>query len=542
MSVKHIFVTGGVVSSLGKGVTAAALAFLLRQRGYRVAMQKLDPYLNVDPGTMSPYQHGEVFVTDDGAETDLDLGHYERIAGVTCSKASNYTSGKIYGAVIARERKGEYLGATVQVIPHVTDEIQRAMRALHAPDVDIAITEIGGTAGDIESLPFLEAARQFHLSCPPGDCLFIHLTYVPYLKAAKELKTKPSQQSVGTLRNIGIQPDILVCRAERRLEPEHLRKLAVFCNVPEACVIEELDVRHSIHEVPIKLAQRRLDEQTLRCLRLDPRPLDLRDYRAWLARALRPTRPVTIAVVGKYIRHQDAYKSIYEALAHAAMAHHAKLEILRVESEALEGDDPARVLARADGILVPGGFGRRGLLGMFRAVTHAREAAIPFLGICLGMQCAVIAFARDVLGWADADSAEFAPDTTHPVIALMEGQKAIRGLGGTMRLGAYACDLAPGSRAAALYGAARVSERHRHRYEFNPAFREALEQAGLRVAGANPETGLVEVVELPAHPFFVGCQFHPEFKSRPRAPHPLFAGFLAAALAHREAQEHTHHA
>ena len=534
MSTKHLFVTGGVVSSLGKGVTAAALAFLLRRRGYRVAMQKLDPYLNVDPGTMSPYQHGEVFVTDDGAETDLDLGHYERIAGITCSKASNYTSGKIYGAVLARERQGGYLGATVQVIPHVTDEIQRAMRALHAPDVDIAITEIGGTAGDIESLPFLEAARQFRMAAEPGDVAFIHLTYVPYLKAAKELKTKPSQQSVGVLRNIGIQPDLLVCRAERRLEPEHLRKLAVFCNVPERCVIEELDVRHAIYEVPIKLAQKGFDTEVLRALRLEPRPLDLRDYRAWLARALRPTRPVTVAVVGKYIRHQDAYKSIYEALSHAAMAHGAKLELLRVESEELEAGDPAERLARADAVLVPGGFGRRGLLGMFRAVSYARATGTPFLGICLGMQCAVIAFARDVLGWADADSAEFAPDTAHPVIALMEDQKAVRGLGGTMRLGAYACDLAPDSRAAALYGQTHVSERHRHRYEFNPAFRDALARAGLRVTGANPETGLAEVVELPAHPFFIGCQFHPEFKSRPRAPHPLFAGLLEAALQHRE--------
>ena len=539
MSTKHLFVTGGVVSSLGKGVTAAALAFLLRRRGYRVAMQKLDPYLNVDPGTMSPYQHGEVFVTDDGAETDLDLGHYERIAGVTCTQASNYTSGKIYGAVIARERQGGYLGATVQVVPHVTDEIQRAMRALHGPDTDIAITEIGGTAGDIESLPFLEAARQFRMAAEPGDVAFIHLTYVPYLRAAGELKTKPSQQSVGVLRAIGIQPDLLVCRAERRLEPEHLRKLATFCNVPERCVIEERDVRHAIYEVPIKLAQKGFDAETLRALRLEPRPLDLRDYRAWLARALRPTRPVTVAVVGKYIRHQDAYKSIYEALAHAAMAHGAKLEVLRVEAEELEAGDPAARLARADGILVPGGFGRRGLAGMFRAVTHARATGTPFLGICLGMQCAVIACARDLLGWADADSAEFAPDTAHPVIALMESQKAVRGLGGTMRLGAYACDLAPGSRAAALYGATRVSERHRHRYELNPAFRDALERgAGLRVVGTNPGTGLAEVVELPGHPFFIGCQFHPEFKSRPRAPHPLFAGFLAAALAHRQESAH----
>lgn len=541
MSTKHIFVTGGVVSSLGKGVTAAALAFLLRQRGYRVAMQKLDPYLNVDPGTMSPYQHGEVFVTDDGAETDLDLGHYERIAGVTCSKASNYTSGRIYGAVIARERAGGYLGATVQVIPHITDEIKQAMRALHAPDVDIAITEIGGTAGDIESLPFLEAARQFRMEGEPGDTLFIHLTYVPYLKAAKELKTKPSQQSVGVLRNIGIQPDLLICRAERRLEPEHLRKLAVFCNVPERCVIEELDVRHSIYEVPIRLSQRRLDEQALLGLRLTPRPLDLRDYRHWLARVLRPAHEVTIAVVGKYIRHQDAYKSIYEALSHAAMAHGAKLHLLRVEAEELEQDNITERLGKADGILVPGGFGQRGLAGKLRAVRFARTHHVPFLGICLGMQCAVIEFARNVLAWADADSAEFA-ETAHPVIALMEEQKGLKNMGGTMRLGAYACDLTPGSLAARLYGTTHISERHRHRYEFNGAFRADLESAGLSVSGTNPDTGLVEVVELPQHPFFIGCQFHPEFKSRPRLPHPLFDGLIAAALARRTHSQEALHA
>ncbi len=533
MGTKHIFVTGGVVSSLGKGITAAALAFLLRQRGYRVAMQKLDPYLNVDPGTMSPYQHGEVFVTDDGAETDLDLGHYERIAGVTCSKASNYTSGKIYGAVIARERAGGYLGGTVQVIPHITDEIKAAMRALHAPDVDIAITEIGGTAGDIESLPFLEAARQFRMESAPGDALFIHLTYVPYLKAAKELKTKPSQQSVGVLRNIGIQPDILVCRAERKLESDHLRKLAIFCNVPEQCVIEELDVRHTIYEVPIKLTQHHFDEEVLRGLRLEPKPLDLRDYRHWLATILRPTREVTIAVVGKYIRHQDAYKSIYESLSHAAMAHGAKLNLMRVESEELEQTNVATRLAKADGILVPGGFGRRGLLGKFKAVDYARTNGVPFLGICLGMQCAVIEFARDVLGWADADSTEFA-ETSHPVIDLMEDQKHLKAMGGTMRLGAYACSLTPGSRAAKLYGSTTISERHRHRYEFNSAFRKELEAAGLSVAGVNPETGLVEVVELPNHPFFIGCQFHPEFKSRPRAAHPLFSGFVEAAITRHE--------
>lgn len=533
--IKHIFVTGGVVSSLGKGITAASLALLLRQRGYRVAMQKLDPYLNVDPGTMSPYQHGEVFVTDDGAETDLDLGHYERIAGVTCSKASNYTSGRIYGNVIARERAGGYLGATVQVIPHITDEIKRAILSLHDDEPDIAITEIGGTAGDIESLPFLEAARQFRLEHDPGDVIFIHLTYVPYLKAAKELKTKPSQQSVGVLRNIGIQPDILVCRAERRLEADHLRKLAVFCNVPESCVIEELDVRHVIYEVPVKLAQHRFDRVTLQALRLEPRPLDMRDYRAWLARILRPAKDVTVAVVGKYIRHQDAYKSIYESISHACMAHGAKAEVLRVEAEELESAaDPESILGRADAIIVPGGFGQRGLEGKLRAVTYARTKGIPFLGICLGMQCAVIEFARNVVGWADANSAEFG-ETPHPVIALMEDQKRIRGLGGTMRLGAYACALVPGTRTAALYGTAEISERHRHRYEFNPAYKADLEKAGLVISGTNPQTGLAETVELPEHPFFVGCQFHPEFKSRPRAAHPLFAGLIAAGLNHREA-------
>ena len=530
MTTKHIFVTGGVVSSLGKGITAAALAMLLEQRGYRVAMQKLDPYLNVDPGTMSPYQHGEVFVTDDGAETDLDLGHYERIAGINCSKASNYTSGRIYSNVIARERAGGYLGGTVQVIPHITDEIKRAMRSLHADGVDVAITEIGGTAGDIESLPFLEAARQFKLEAPAGDVIFIHLTLVPYLRAAKELKTKPSQQSVAVLRNIGIQPDVLVCRAEVPMEEDHKKKLSMFCNVPERYVIEELDVKHSIYEVPIELAGHGMDEKVAELLRLEEKPLDLKDYRSWLARILRPKGECVIAVVGKYIRHQDAYKSIYEALSHAGMNHLTKVRCLKVDAEKLETEDPETLLAGADGILVPGGFGERGVRGKINAIQYARTHGIPFLGICLGMQCAAVEFARNVMGWKDAHSTEFDPETTHPVIDLMLEQRNISDKGGTMRLGAYACRLQLGSRTAELYGTENISERHRHRYEFNSKYREAMEKAGLSVAGVNPEHGLVEVIELKDHPFFIGCQYHPEFKSRPRKPHPLFDGLIAAAL------------
>ena len=530
MKTKHIFITGGVVSSLGKGITGAALAFLLEQRGYRVAMQKLDPYLNVDPGTMSPYQHGEVFVTDDGAETDLDLGHYERIAGVACSKASNYTSGKIYSNVIARERAGGYLGGTVQVIPHITDEIKNAMRSLHGDNVDIAISEIGGTTGDIESLPFLEAARQFKLESDPGDAIFLHLTLVPYIRAAKELKTKPSQHSVAALRSIGVTPDILVCRSEIPMEEEHLKKLSLFCNVARSCVIEELDVKNSIYEVPLELERQGLDLRVLELLRLEPRPIALDDYRAWLAGVLHPTRSCCIAVVGKYIRHQDAYKSIYEALSHAGIAHSCKVEVRKIESEELETGDPAELLDGVQGILVPGGFGSRGIAGKVRAIEYARTHNVPFLGICLGMQCAVIEFARHVLGWADADSSEFDPATTHPVIDLMAEQRTVSDKGGTMRLGAFDCRIVPGTLAERCYGAAAIRERHRHRYEFNSAYRAELEGAGLEVSGINPEHGLVEMVELPDHPYFIACQFHPEFKSRPRQAHPLFDGLIAAAL------------
>lgn len=531
---KHIFITGGVVSSLGKGITGAALAFLLEQRGYRVAMQKLDPYLNVDPGTMSPYQHGEVFVTDDGTETDLDLGHYERIAGVRCSRASNYTSGKIYSNVIARERAGGYLGGTVQVIPHITNEIKEAMRSLHSDDIDIAITEIGGTTGDIESLPFLEAARQFKLEAPIGDVIFLHLTLVPFIRAAKELKTKPSQQSVAALRGIGVTPDLLVCRCEVPMEEEHLQKLSLFCNVPRSCVIEELDVQNSIYEVPLELERQGLDRQVLKLLHLNERPLQLDAYRQWLHGVLNPQRKCTIALVGKYIRLQDAYKSIYESLSHAGIAHSCKVDVHKIEAEELEHGSVEQLLCDADGILVPGGFGTRGVLGKIRAVEYARTHKIPFLGICLGMQCAVIEFARNVVGWSDADSAEFNEQTMHPVIDLMAEQRNIHDKGGTMRLGAYDCDIIPGTLAEKLYGTSAISERHRHRYEYNSAFREALEAAGLRTSGINPQRGLVEMVELSDHPYFIACQFHPEFKSRPQKPHPLFDGLVAAAIAKRQ--------
>lgn len=537
MKTKHIFVTGGVVSSLGKGITGAALAFLLEQRGYRVAMQKLDPYLNVDPGTMSPYQHGEVFVTDDGAEADLDLGHYERIAGINCSKASNYTSGRIFSNVIARERSGGYLGGTVQVIPHITDEIKEAIRSLHRDDVDIAISEIGGTTGDIESLPFLEAARQFKLESDPGDVIFLHLTLVPYIRAAKELKTKPSQHSVAALRGIGITPDILVCRSEVPMEEDHLKKLSLFCNVPLSCVIEELDVKNSIYEVPLELERQGLDTKVLELLRLDAGDLKLEDYRTWLDGVLHPRKMCTIAVVGKYIRHQDAYKSIYESLHHAGIKHSCKVELRRIEAEDLETSDPAAVLQGADGILVPGGFGSRGVNGKIRAIEYARTHKIPFLGICLGMQCAVIEYARNVLHWQDANSSEFDPDTKHPVIDLMEEQRTISSKGGTMRLGAYDCRIAKDSLAGRCYGAVDVKERHRHRYEFNSQYREELEANGLKVSGVNPQRNLAEIIELADHPFFIACQFHPEFKSRPRNAHPLFDGFVKASMEGKENAE-----
>ncbi len=531
---KHIFITGGVVSSIGKGITAASLAWLLKQRGFRVAMQKLDPYLNIDPGTMSPYQHGEVFVTADGAETDLDLGHYERFADVECSKNSNYTSGKIYHSVLEKERSGKYLGATVQVIPHITDAIKEAVRSLHDDRIDIAITEIGGTAGDIESLPFLEAIRQFRLEAPRGDVVFIHLTYVPFIRAAKELKTKPSQQSVALLRNIGIVPDILVCRTEVPLEEEHIKKLSLFCNVPEDLVIEELDVQNTVYEVPIELAKQKLDVKTLDLLRLEQRLLDLTEYQQWVNKILHPAGEVSIAVVGKYIKHQDAYKSIYEALRHAGFSADVKVNVIPVEAEELEKYGAAKLLAKADGILIPGGFGNRGIPGKILAAEYARENRVPLLGICLGMQCMTIEFARNVLNWTDADSTEFVPGTAHPVIDLMRDQKNLKKYGGTMRLGACQCKLSPDSRMRELYGKDTVSERHRHRYYFNTAYLDDFVSRGLRVAATSPDGEIVEAVELKDHPFYIGCQFHPEFQSGPRRPHVLFSGLVRAAMERRK--------
>jgi CTP synthase len=529
---KHLFITGGVVSSLGKGITAASVALLLRQRGYRVCIQKLDPYVNVDPGTMSPYEHGEVFVTDDGAETDLDLGHYERFADVCCTRNSNYTTGRIYQTVIERERRGDYLGKTVQVIPHITDEIKTAIRSLDGPEVDIAITEIGGTVGDIESLPFLEAIRQYRQEIGTHNGLFIHLTLVPFIKAAQEMKTKPSQQSVGILREIGIIPDILVCRCERPMEEEHLRKLALFCNVRRELVIQEVDVAHTIYEVPLELARQELDTYILEMLDLHVRDLRLDEWCAFVERTIAPkTRTCEIAVVGKYISLKDAYKSIYEALAHGAAANDVQMTIRQVEATEIEAKGAAALLQGVHGVLVPGGFGDRGIEGKIQAISYAREQGIPFLGICLGMQCAVIEFARGVAGIADANSQEFAPTTPSQVIHLMEEQKKVRALGGTMRLGAWPCDLHDGTQAAAAYAALHISERHRHRYEFNNDYRARFEAAGMVIAGTSPDGQLVEVIELKKHPWFVACQFHPEFKSRPLKAHPLFKGFVHAAAA-----------
>ena len=537
--VKYVFITGGVVSSLGKGITSASLALLLKSRGYKVFMQKLDPYLNVDPGTMSPYQHGEVFVTDDGAETDLDLGHYERFAGVTCSKASNYTSGRIYSAVLARERAGGYLGGTVQVIPHVTNEIKAAIASAGEQDCDVVLCEIGGVSGDIESLPFLEAARQFRFEQGIDNTCFVHLTLVPYLKAAGELKTKPSQHSVGQLRAIGIIPDILVCRTERPIPKEHLEKLALFCNVRPERVIEERDVTDSVYAIPRELRKQGLDEEVLKQLHLDVRPIKHTVWDTLVKKATRPKKSCTIALVGKYIAIRDAYKSVHEALHHAGMAHDCKVNVACIEAEELE-KNPS-LLADVDGILVPGGFGSRGVAGKCRAIRFARERQIPFLGICLGLQCVAIEYARDIVGWADANSTEFDPKTAHPMIDLMETQKGVTQKGGTMRLGAYPCVVRKGTLAARLYAPAygvkdtadfTIFERHRHRYElgYDTVGRAALEAAGLRASGVSPDGALVEIVELPGHPYFIAAQFHPEFKSRPTAPHPLFDGLVAAAL------------
>jgi CTP synthase len=525
---KYIFVTGGVVSSLGKGLTAGALGALLEMRGLTVRIQKFDPYLNVDPGTMNPYQHGEVYVLDDGAETDLDLGHYERFTSGALSRANSLTSGQVYESVIEKERRGDYLGKTVQVIPHVTDEI-KARILKGGEGVDVLITEIGGTTGDIEGLPFLEALRQFQLDTGRESVLFMHCTLIPYLKAAGELKTKPSQQSVAKLREIGIQPDILVCRSEHPVPVEMRNKLSLYCNVPVNAVVECRDVSFSIYELPLSLAVENLDELVVKRLNLAATPRDLTAWQDIVRRLKEPANHVRIGVVGKYIELQDAYKSVYESLVHGGIANDCGVEIVRIDAEAVEKDGTAD-LANLDGILVPGGFGDRGIEGKILAARYAREHSIPYYGLCLGMQIAVIEFARNVLGLADANSTEFAPDTKNPVIDIMEEQKAVKDKGASMRLGSYECRLQPGSHAFAAYHADTVTERHRHRFEFNGKYREQLEKSGLRIGGVNPKTGLVEIVEVAAHPWFVGVQYHPEFKSKPTRPHPLFAAFIKAAL------------
>ena len=527
---RHIFVTGGVVSSLGKGLTSASIGMLLEARGLRVRMQKLDPYINVDPGTMSPYQHGEVYVLDDGSETDLDLGHYERFTSTPLTRESNYTTGQIYLSVINKERRGEFLGKTVQVIPHITNEIKQKIVDLARPGTDVVITEIGGTVGDIESLPFLEAIRQIPLEVGRENCIFIHLTLVPYLKAAGELKTKPTQHSVGILRQIGIQPDVLVCRTERALDVSDREKIALFCNVPLEAVIEERDKDFSIYEVPLSLQSNRIDDIVLRRFSLQAPPADLDPWHDILHRLRNPEHEVSIALVGKYAEHRDAYKSIYEALDHGGIACRTQVRVQPIKSEDIEREGAERLLAGFDGLLVPGGFGERGIEGKVEAIGYARQRRLPFLGICLGMQCAVIDAARNLAGLAGAHSTEFARNTPHPVICLMEEQEGIEAKGGTMRLGAQPAVLAEGTRAAAAYGATRISERHRHRYEFNERYRRRLEEAGMVIAGTSPDGSLVEIVELADHPWFVAGQFHPEFKSKPTAPHPLFAGLVAAAV------------
>ncbi|HET8633094.1 MAG TPA: CTP synthase [Gemmatimonadales bacterium] len=532
---KYIFVTGGVVSSLGKGIAAASLGRLLVERGLSVTMQKFDPYINVDPGTMSPFQHGEVFVTDDGAETDLDLGHYERFIDRSLSQQNNVTTGRIYQNVINKERRGEYLGSTVQVIPHITDEIKSAIRRT-APGHDVVITEIGGTVGDIESLPFLEAIRQFRQEVGRDNALFMHLTLVPFIAAAGEVKTKPTQHSVRELMQIGIQPDILVCRSEQALSADIRRKIALFCNVDFSCVIESPDVA-SIYEIPLRFHDQRLDAVVCERLRLDTPEPNLEPWAAMVERVLRPAREVRIAVVGKYTDLHDAYKSVQEALIHGGIAHDARVRIEWVASDRFA--DPAaagEVLRDFDGLLVPGGFGERGVEGMIEAIQWAREHELPFFGICLGLQVAIIEFARNVCGLEDVNSTEFEPDCETPVIALMASQREVSSMGGTMRLGAYAARLRPGSKVAQAYGANEISERHRHRWEVSNAYRDVLAEFGLRLSGQSPDGGLVEVIELPDHPWFLGCQFHPELKSRPTRPHPLFAAFIGAALARRAAR------
>jgi CTP synthase len=526
---KFIFVTGGVVSSLGKGIAAASLGRLLVERGLRVTMMKFDPYINVDPGTMSPFQHGEVFVTDDGAETDLDLGHYERFIDRSLSQANNVTTGRIYLNVITKERRGEYLGSTVQVIPHITDEIKAAIRRI-APENDVVIVEIGGTVGDIESLPFLEAIRQFRHDVGREHAIFVHLTLVPFIAAAGELKTKPTQHSVRDLMEIGIQPDCLIVRTERPISDDIKRKIALFCNVEFGCVIESPDVR-TIYEIPLRFHEQGFDDKVLEKLGLETTKPDLSHWRQLVNAVLQPHDRVKIAVVGKYTEFVDSYKSVQEALIHGGIANDVGVDIRWLSSD--DFTSPARaaeLLATFHGLLVPGGFGVRGVDGMVEAIRHARVSGLPFFGICLGMQTAIIEFARNVCGLEDSHSSEFAPECDNAVISLMESQQHVTDMGGTMRLGAYPARLQRGSKTAEVYGAAEISERHRHRYEVSNRFRDLFAEQGLRFAGLSPDGQLVEIIEYPQHPWFLGCQFHPELKSRPTRAHPLFAGFIAAAV------------
>ncbi|MEO6816676.1 MAG: CTP synthase [Edaphobacter sp.] len=534
MSAKYIFVTGGVVSSLGKGLAAASIGCLLEARGIKVNLMKFDPYLNVDPGTMSPFQHGEVFVTDDGAETDLDLGHYERFTHAKLTRDNNLTTGRIYEQIITKERRGDYLGKTVQVIPHVTNEIKNAMRKV-AAETEVTIVEIGGTVGDIESLPFLEAIRQMRQDLGRDNTVFVHVTLIPWIAAAQELKTKPTQHSVKEMLSIGIQPDILLCRSDRPVPREMRSKIALFCNVEEPAVIAARDVA-SIYEVPLTFAAEGVDALALKYLRIDAGEPDLSKWKDIVHRAYNPKDEVSIGIVGKYVEYEDSYKSLKEALVHGALAHNLKLRVTWIEAEGLEAEDYASQLEGFDGILVPGGFGKRGIEGMLNAIRFARESGTPYFGICLGMQTACIEYARNVCGLKEANSGEFDPATPHRIIYKLRELTGVEEMGGTMRLGAWDCVMEAGSLAAQAYGTTEISERHRHRYEFNREYEALLTGAGLRITGTTPDATYVEIVEIPGHPFFLGCQFHPEFKSKPLEPHPLFRDFVAASYRNRLAQ------
>ena len=532
---KYIFVTGGVVSSLGKGLAAASLGTLLELRGLKVVLQKLDPYLNVDPGTMNPFQHGEVYVLADGAETDLDLGHYERFTNCVLTRANNLTSGQVYETVLAKERRGDYLGKTVQVIPHITDEIKARIREVGVNSgADIVITEIGGTTGDIEGLPFLEAIRQFILEAGTGNAIIMHVTLVPFIKAAGELKTKPTQQSIAKLREIGLQPQVLICRTEMPLDEDVRQKLSLFCNVPLDAVVEAGDVDHTIYEAPLNLREEGLDSTVCRLLNLQTKEPNLTDWKRFVQRVISPKKRVRIAIVGKYIELQDAYKSIYESLTHAGAANDCGIDMVLVDAEDIEVEGAEKYLQGVAGVLVPGGFGDRGVEGKIKAACYARESRTPFLGLCLGMQVATIEFARNACGLEGANSTEFDPDTKHPVIAILEEQKDVTDKGGSMRLGTWQTKFIEGSHAHQVYGKTEASERHRHRYEFNMKYRQLLEEQGFVISGTSPDGNLVELVELKNHPWYLACQYHPEFQSKPNAPHPLFKAFISASLANEE--------